>query len=201
MLSIVVIGAILNRNGQASVGEIVTFMNFATMLIDRMQHAISFVNRLVGETPRLQQFFEVIDTAPALQDRPGAIEPERLRGRVAFRDVSFSYGGEMRAVSDLSFVAEPGDTIALVGATGAGKSTALALLHRAFDPQSGVIEIDGRDIRDYTLAGLRRNIGVVFQEAMLFNRSIRDNLLIGKSDATDEEILAAVKRAQALDFV
>jgi ATP-binding cassette subfamily B protein len=201
MLSIVVIGAILNRNGQASVGEIVTFMNFATMLIDRMQHAVSFVNRLVGETPRLQQFFEVIDTAPALQDRPGAIEPERLRGRVAFRDVSFSYGGEMRAVSDLSFVAEPGDTIALVGATGAGKSTALALLHRAFDPQSGVIEIDGRDIRDYALAGLRRNIGVVFQEAMLFNRSIRDNLLIGKSDATDEEILVAVTRAQALDFV
>ena len=91
--------------------------------------------------------------------------------------------------------------MALVGATGAGKSTALALLHRAFDPQSGAITIDGRDIREYKLAALRRNIGVVFQEALLFNRSIAENLRVGKPDASDDEMRAAAARAQALDFI
>jgi glucan exporter ATP-binding protein len=201
ILCIIVVGALLNLNGQATVGEIVTFMNFATMLIDRLQHAVGFVNRLFGETPRLQEFFDVLDTIPSLHDRPGAIDPGRLEGRVAFEKVSFSYDGKHPAVADLDFVAEPGDTIALVGATGAGKSTALALLHRAFDPQSGRIEIDGHDIRDYTLAGLRRNIGVVFQEAMLFNRSIRENLLIGRPDATEAEIRRAAERAQAIEFI
>jgi len=95
----------------------------------------------------------------------------------------------------------PGQTIALVGATGAGKSTALGLLHRAFDPQSGVVKIDGMDIRGLTLSGLRRNIGVVFQEVLLFNRSVAENLRIGKPDATEEELRAACERAQVLDVV
>jgi ATP-binding cassette subfamily B protein len=95
----------------------------------------------------------------------------------------------------------PGETIALVGATGAGKTTAIALLHRAFDPQSGQIEIDGTDIRKFKLAALRRNIGVVFQEALLFNRSISENLKVGKADATEAEMRDAVERAQALDFI
>jgi ATP-binding cassette subfamily B protein len=149
----------------------------------------------------LKQFFDVLDTVPALRDRPGAVDPGRLRGRISFRKVSFSYDGKTPAVAGLDFTAEPGDTIALVGSTGAGKSTALALLHRAFDPDSGVIAIDGRDIRDYTLGGLRRNIGVVFQEAMLFNRSIRENLLVGRPDATDADLRDAAARAQALDFI
>jgi ATP-binding cassette, subfamily B, beta-glucan exporter len=201
VLCIIIVGAIFNLRGEASVGEIVTFMNFATMLIDRLQHAVSFVNRLFGETPRLQQFFDVLDTVPALRDRAGAVDPGRLTGRIAFRNVTFAYDGRTPAVANLDLVAEPGDTIALVGSTGAGKSTALALLHRAFDPQSGVIEIDGRDIRDLTLTGLRRNIGVVFQEAMLFNRSVRENLLVGRPDANDAEIRCAAERAQALDFI
>ena len=95
----------------------------------------------------------------------------------------------------------PGQTIALVGPTGAGKSTAIALLHRAFDPQSGFIKIDGMDIRGLKLAALRRNIGVVFQEALLFDRSIADNLLVGKPDATEEEMRTAAARAQALEFI
>ncbi len=90
----------------------------------------------------------------------------------------------------------PGETVALVGATGAGKSTALALLHRVFDPQSGVIKIDGMDIKGITLSGLRRNIGVVFQEVLLFNRSVAENLRVGKPDATEEEMRAACERAQ-----
>jgi glucan exporter ATP-binding protein len=201
ILSIIIVGALLNLRGLATVGEIVTFMSFATMLIDRLQHAVSAVNRLFYEAPRLAEFFEILDTAPALHDRPNATDPGRVTGRVVFRDVTFSYGGKMPAVEGLNFTAEPGDTIALVGATGAGKSTALALLHRAFDPQSGAIEIDGQDIRDLRLTALRRNIGVVFQEPLLFNRSIAENLLVGKPDATEAEMRHAAERAQALDFI
>src|SRR3974377_194789 len=98
-------------------------------------------------------------------------------------------------------MALPAETVALVGPTGAGKSTAIALLHRAFDPQSGVIRIDGTDVRDMKLAALRRNLGVVFQEGLLFDRSIAENLRIGKPDATDEEMRFAAERAQALDFI
>jgi ATP-binding cassette subfamily B protein len=104
-------------------------------------------------------------------------------------------------VTDLNFTALPGEIVALVGATGAGKSTALALLHRVFDPQSGVIKIDGMDIRGLKLAALRRNIGVVFQEVLLFNRSIVENLRVGRPEATDEELRVAAERAQALEFI
>jgi ATP-binding cassette subfamily B protein len=129
------------------------------------------------------------------------MDPGRMRGLVEFKDVTYSYDGKRPAVDDLTFTALPGETIALVGATGAGKSTALALLHRVFDPQSGVVKIDGMDIRGLTLSGLRRNIGVVFQEALLFNRSIKENLQVGKPDASDEEMRAACQRAQAIEIV
>jgi len=162
---------------------------------------VRFVNRVFMEAPRLAEFFAVLDAEPAVHDRHDAIEPGRLRGLIEFQDVSFSYDGKRAAVADLTFTALPGETIALVGATGAGKSTALALLHRAVDPQSGSIKIDGMDVRALKLAALRRNIGVVFQEALLFNRSIADNLRVGKPDATDDELRAAAKRAQALDFI
>ena len=109
--------------------------------------------------------------------------------------------GKRPAVADLTFTALPGDIVALVGSTGAGKSTALALLHRAFDPQSGTVMIDGVNVRDMKLSALRRNIGVVFQEALLLNRSIADNLRIGKPDATLEEMRDAAARAQALEFI
>ena len=201
ILSIILVGAWLNYQDLASVGEIVTFMAFATMLIDRLQHAVAFANRLFMDAPRLDEFFQVLDTEPAMRDRPDAVDPGRVKGQVAFKDVSFSYDDNRPAVRDLTFSLSPGDTIALVGPTGAGKSTALALLHRAFDPQSGVIEIDGLDIRAMKLAALRRNIGVVFQEGMLFNRSIGENLKVGKPDATLDEMRGAAARAQALDFI
>ena len=135
------------------------------------------------------------------RSRPDAIEVGRLSGLIEFNDVSFSYDGKRPAVEDLSFTALPGQTVALVGPTGAGKSTAIALLHRAFDPQSGFIRIDGMDVRGLKLAALRRNIGVVFQEALLFDRSIADNLRVGKPDATLEEMKTATARAQALEFI
>jgi ATP-binding cassette subfamily B protein len=171
------------------------------MLIQKLEQVVSFVNNVFMEAPRLQEFFNVLDAVPAVRDRPDAIDPGRLSGMVEFKDVSFSYDGKRPAVEDLSFTALPGQTIALVGPTGAGKSTAIALLHRAFDPQSGFIRVDGMDVRGLTLSALRRNIGVVFQEALLFNRSIADNLRVGKPDATDEELRIAAGRAQALEFI
>jgi ATP-binding cassette subfamily B protein len=153
------------------------------------------------DAPRLREFFEVLDTAPAVRDRADAVDPGRVRGLIEFSDVSFSYDGKRAAVADLSFTVLPGETVAFVGTTGAGKSTALALLHRAFDPQSGSIKIDGMDIRAMKLAALRHNIGVVYQEALLFNRSIAENLRVGNPNATDEQLREAAERAQATELI
>jgi len=201
MLSILVLGVWFYLRDQTTVGEIVMFMSFATLLIGKLEQAVHFANELVMDTPRLAEFFDVFDTEAAVRDRPDAVDPGRMRGLVEFEDVSFSYDGKRPAVADLTFTALPGETVALVGATGAGKSTALALLHRAFDPQSGTVKIDGMDIRAPTLSGVRRNIGVVFQEALLFNRSIAENLRVGKPDAAEEELRAACERAQVLDVI
>ena len=201
LLTILLVGTYLKLIGLASVGQIVSFMAIAALLISRLEQVVGFANRLFMDAPKLAEFFGVFDTVPAVRDRPDAIDPGKLHGLVEFKDVSLSYDGKRAAVADLSFTALPGDTVALVGPTGSGKSTALALLHRAFDPQSGVIAVDGMDIRDMTLTGLRRNIGVVFQETLLFNRSIAENLRVGKPDATPEEMREAAARAQALEFI
>jgi len=201
VLAIFTVGIVLHEQGLTTVGEIVMFVSFATMLIQKLEQVVGFINSVFMEAPRLQEFFDVLDAVPAVRDRPGAMDGGRLSGLVEFDDVSFSYDGKRPAIEDLSFTALPGQTIALVGPTGAGKSTAIALLHRAFDPQSGIIKVDGMDIRGLKLTSLRRNIGVVFQEALLFNRSIADNLRVGKPDATDEEMRIAAARAQALEFI
>ena len=201
LLAILIAGIWFYLNDLTTVGEIVMFMGFAALLINRLEQAVHFANRMMMEAPRLSEFFEVLDTEPAVRDRSDAMDPGRLRGLVEFNDVSYSYDGKRSAVADLSFTALPGETIALVGATGAGKSTALALLHRAFDPQSGTIKIDGMDIRGLSLSGLRHNIGVVFQESLLFNRSIAENLRVGKADATEEELRTACARAQVLEVI
>jgi ATP-binding cassette, subfamily B, beta-glucan exporter len=201
MLSILVLGVYFYLRDLTTVGEIVMFMSFATLLITRLEQSVQFANRMLMDAPRLSEFFDVLDTEPAVRDRPDAVDPGRFRGLVEFKDVSFSYDGKRPAVADLNFTALPGETVALVGATGAGKSTALALLHRAFDPQSGTVSIDGVDVRALTLTGLRRNIGVVFQEALLFSRSVAENLRVGKPDASDEELRAACERAQVLDVI
>jgi ATP-binding cassette, subfamily B, beta-glucan exporter len=201
LLVILLAGTYLKLVGLASVGQIVSFMALAAMLIVRLEQAVGFANRLFMDAPKLADFFAVLDTEPAVRDRAGAVDPGRVRGLVEFKDVSFSYDGKRSAVTELSFTASAGERVALVGPTGSGKSTALALLYRAFDPQSGAIAIDGADIKDFTLSGLRRNIGVVFQETLLFNRSIAENLRVGKPEASDAELLQAATRAQAADFI
>ena len=201
VLSIILLGSWLFQHGLITIGEIVTFMAFAGMVIARLEQAVGFINRMAVDAAKLREFFSVLDAVPAIRDRPDALDPGHLAARVEFKDVSYGYDPIRPAVTGLTFTALPGETVALVGATGAGKSTALALLYRVFDPQSGTICIDGADIREFKLAALRRNIGVVFQEALLFNRSIAENLRVGKPDATDEQMRAAAARAQALDFI
>jgi len=199
--AIFLLGTYLHLNDLATIGDIVTFVGYSTLLIGKLEAAVGFINQLFMQAPKLKEFFEVIDTVPQVQDRPNSTDAGRLTGEVAFDGVSFSYDGKRPAILDLSLVAKQGQTIALVGSTGSGKSTTLGLLHRAFDPQSGAIRIDGKDIRDFTLQSLRRNIAVVFQEPMLFARTIRENLEVGRSGASNEEMMAALERAQALEFI
>jgi ATP-binding cassette subfamily B protein len=201
ILCIVVLGAWLFTLNLITVGEIVTFIAFAGLIIGKLEQVVSFINKLAMDAPKLRDFFEVLDTNPLIRDSANAIDPGRLTGKIAFENVSFSYDGKRIAIDKLSFIIQPGQTIALVGASGAGKTTALSLLYRAFDPQTGVITVDDQDIRHYQLAALRRNIGVVFQEPLLFNRSIAENLRIGSPQATDAQLLEACARAQALDFI
>lgn len=199
--SIFLLGTWLHLQDKASIGDIVTFVGYSTLLIGKLEAAVGFVNQLFMQAPKLREFFDVIDTIPHVQDRPNAVDAGRLEGEVAFDNVTFSYDGKRPAILDLSLRARKGQTVALVGSTGSGKSTTLGLLHRAFDPQSGGILIDGKDIREFTLQSLRRNIAVVFQEPMLFARTIRENLEVGRADATNEQMMSALERAQALEFI
>jgi glucan exporter ATP-binding protein len=201
ILCIVVLGSWLYAHSLITIGEIVTFIAFAGIFIGRLEQIVTFANKLASDAPRLQEFFEVLDTSPDIQNIPNAIDPGRCSGLIQFKEVCFAYNNRHKAINGLSFTANPGETIALVGASGAGKSTALSLLYRAFDTQSGQITIDGIDIKNFDLSALRRNIGVVFQEPLLFNRSIAENLLVGAPDANEEEMRIACQRAQALDFI
>ncbi|HKU42102.1 MAG TPA: glucan ABC transporter ATP-binding protein/ permease [Polyangiales bacterium] len=194
-------GTWLILRDQLTLGELVTFISLATMLITRLDGTLTFVAALFQESSKLRDFFEVLDTEPSVRDAPDAREAGTLSGEVVFEDVAFSYDGTRNAVDGVSFVARAGETIALVGATGSGKSTTLSLLYRAFDPIAGRVCIDGQDVRRYTLDSLRRNIAIVFQEPMLFARSLRENLLLGRPDASDAELREALGRAQALEIV
>jgi len=201
ILCIIVLGVWLFTQSLITMGEIVSFVAFAGIIISRLEQVVAFANKLATDAPRLREFFDILDTNPEIKDRYDAIDPGRCLGLVEFHQVSFSYNSPQKAVDHLSFAIKPGETIALVGASGAGKSTALSLLYRAFDPESGFITIDGIDIRQFQLTALRRNIGVVFQEPLLFNRSIADNIRIGSPDASDEDVRQACARAQALYFI
>jgi glucan exporter ATP-binding protein len=201
VIAIFVLGTWLHLSGRASVGDIVTFMGFATLLIARLEQAVGFVSSTFMQMPAVALYFEVMDTRSTVAEKPDAVTLGRVRGEVAFEGVTFGYPGGPPVLRDVSFVAEPGRSFALVGQTGAGKSTAMALLQRLWDPQGGRITLDGTDIRDVALASLRAQIGVVFQESMLFNRSIADNLRVGKPDATQEELEAACRLAEAHDFI
>ena len=201
VIAIFLLGTWLFLKGETTVGEIVTFMGFSTLLIGRLEQAMSFAGRLFFQRPSLAEFFGVMDARSSVEEAPNAIDLGDVKGDVRFENVTMSYDGKKSAVQNLSFGAPPGSMIALVGSTGSGKTTTMALLHRLWDPQEGRITIDGMDIRTATLASLRRNIGVVFQESAMFYRTIAENLRIGQPNASDADLEAAAREAQAHEFI
>lgn len=196
------LGTSLNGKGEASVGDIIFFVGFSMQLIGRLEQFAGFISSLFFQIPSLSDFFAVLDTPAVIHDEKSAPDlPTDLRGEVVFENVSFGYNASHPAIKHLNFRVPAGGTAAIVGPTGAGKTTALSLLYRAYDPNEGRITIDGIDIRSVSVHSLREHIAVVFQDPGLFYRSIADNLRIGKPDATDEELQAAAEAAEAHSFV
>lgn len=196
-------GGIQVISGALTVGQIIAFVFYLT----RVTWALMFVSMLSMRVARAQasavRIQEVLESAPEVPNRPDAITDLQPRGRVAFDDVTFSYNGDARApvLRDISFVAEPGQTVAVLGATGSGKSSLVHLIPRFYDVTAGAVTVDGIDVRELDTTALRRHIGVALQESVLFSGTIRDNIRYGRPDATDAQVVAAAKAAQAHDFI
>ncbi|HEU0276994.1 MAG TPA: glucan ABC transporter ATP-binding protein/ permease [Rhodanobacteraceae bacterium] len=201
VVAIFIMGAALHAKGQISIGGIVSFVGFSLMLIGRLEQFASFISNLFFQSQSLKDFFEVLDTRAGPLAARGALPLTRVRGDVRFEHVGFSYDGKQSSLDDLSFHAPPGSRVALVGPTGAGKSTTVSLLYRAYDPDRGRITIDGRDIRSVDIESLRQNVTTVFQEAGLFQRSIEDNLRVGDPAVGTADIEVAARAAEAHDFI
>ena len=197
-------GGYLVVTGQlASVGTVVTF---ATVLLAKLYGPVGSIANLqvnvVGSLALFQRLFEYLDLPLEIEDRPGARELADVAGRVEFEDVTFSYATKGRpALDSVSFSIEPGQLVALVGRSGAGKTTVTSLIPRFYEPQRGVVRVDGQDIRDVTLESLGRQIGIVFQDTFLFHASVRDNLLYVRPEASEEEMVAAARAAYIHDFI
>jgi ATP-binding cassette subfamily B protein len=179
----------------------VTFVTFATLMIGKLDLLSGFAVRIFQYAPTLRSFFDLLDATDGVREKPDAKPLESVAGNVRYEDVTFRFRNSDQGVFGVSFEAPAGKTVALVGPTGAGKTTTLALLQRLRSPDSGRILVDGHDIGDVTLNSLRHNIAVVFQDAGLFNRSIAENIRVGRSDATDAEVEEAARLAEAHDFI
>ena len=201
VVAIFALGAALHARGEISIGGIVSFVGFALMLIGRLEQFATFISNLFFQSNSLRDFFEVLDTRPAVTEARDAVALPRVRGDVTFEHVDFGYEPGRQALHDLCFRIPAGSKVAVVGPTGAGKTTALSLLYRAADPARGRITVDGVDIRKATLESLRRNVAVVFQEPGLLHRSIEENLRIGNPNADAGELEAAARAAQAHAFI
>ncbi len=188
--------------GALSIGTLIAFNLYIWLMAEPVRWLGWVVNRIARAIASGDRIFEILDTKPAIVERPGAIELRPMRGEVRFDDVSFAYAGAGReALSNVSCTAQPGETIALLGPTGSGKSTIINLLPRFYDVTGGRILIDGHDVRDLTLKSLRDQIGAVLQESFLFSVSVRENIAYGRPDASFEEVVAAAQAARAHDFI
>jgi len=201
MVAIFAVGAVLAQRGEISVGEIVAFVAFANLLITKLDLLSGFAVRIFQYAPTLRTFFELLDATDGVREKPDAKPLEGVAGNVRYEAVTFRFKNSDQGVFDISMAAAAGQTVALVGPTGAGKTTTLALLQRLRSPENGRITVDGQDIADVTLASLRHSIAVVFQDAGLFNRSIAENIRIGRPEATDEDVEQAARLAEAHDFI
>ena len=187
-------------NGEMSVGELVAFVGLLNMFFQPIQQLSQLYSDLQSTLASLEKVFAILDTESDRADSPDAGNLRDLSGDVDFDRVSFAYG-EGVVLEDVSFHIKPGETLAIVGETGAGKSTVVKLLSRFYDPTGGQVRIDGQDLRDVRGSSLRRYMGVVLQDTFLFTGTIKDNIRYGRPDATDEEIFAAAKTVGADDFV
>lgn len=194
-------GIVIIGTDQVSLGTFIAFGTYLTMFWQPIRNLSNFYNQLVTNIAGAERIFEILDTPPAIADEDGAAQMPPVEGEVRFSHVSFSYDGRAKVLDDVSFCIRPGETVALVGATGAGKSTIVNLISRFYDVQQGTVSIDGHDIRKVSIESLRRQMGIMTQDNFLFSGTIKDNIRYGKLDATDEEIIAAAKAVNAHDFI
>jgi ABC-type multidrug transport system fused ATPase/permease subunit len=194
-------GGYLVFDGNMTVGTLFAFVGYLSNFFDPVQQLSQLYNTFLSAIAALDQITRVLDEEPDVRDRPGAVELPRIGGNVKFDDVRFGYGKGEEVLHGISLDVPAGTTVALVGHTGAGKSTIAKLLARFYEPRSGRITIDGRDLNDVTQESLRRQLGVVPQEGFLFAGTVRDNIAFGKADATYDEIIRAAKTVGAHDFI
>ncbi|WP_129728859.1 ABC transporter ATP-binding protein [Ectobacillus funiculus] len=197
---IYVVGISLIGNG-VTVGALVAFVGYIGMFWAPIANIGNFYNAIINATAYLERIFEMIDEQPTVKDRPNAMELPPIKGKVEFKDVMFGYEDSERILESINFCANPGETIALVGATGSGKTTIISLISRFYEVSSGRIEIDGVDINTVTIPSLRKQMGVMLQDPFIFSGTIMDNIRYGRLDATDEEVIAAAKAVQAHQFI
>jgi glucan exporter ATP-binding protein len=198
---ILVIGAVLVQRGEIRVGDVVAFIGFANLLIGRLDLLRQFATQIFEARSKLEEFFKLEDSVQERAEPADAADLGDVRGEVEFRDVTFGFANTSQGVHEVSFIAKAGQTVAIVGPTGAGKTTLINLLQRVYDPQEGKILIDGQDIGKVTRKSLRHSIATVFQDAGLLNRSISENIRLGREGASEEEIAKAAEAAAATDFI
>jgi ATP-binding cassette, subfamily B, bacterial len=195
------VGAWHVMNGKLSVGELIVVLTYIASVYQPLEQISTTVGMIHEELVQFDASLSLLDMQPEVKEKPGALDLGRVRGWITAEDVSFSYSSRKRTLEDVSFEVAPGERIAIVGRTGAGKSTLMSLLIRFYDPKAGRIAFDGVDLRDVTLASLRNQISVVLQEPLLFSGTIRENIRYGSLEASDEQIEAAAKAANAHDFI
>lgn len=188
-----------------SVGLLVAFGTYINMFWNPIMNLSNFYNQLVTNLSAAERIFDILDTKPDIQDESDVEELPEVEGKVEFSHVSFTYDkgtpAETKVLSDVNFTIQPGETIALVGPTGAGKTTIVNLISRFYDIEDGHIYIDGHDLKKVSIHSLRRQMGVMTQENFIFHGTVRENILYGKMDATEEEMIAAAKAVNAHDFI
>ena len=201
MMVILVIGTLLVQAGEIKIGDVIAFIGFANLLISRLDQMRQFATQIFEARSKLEDFYVLEDSVRDREEPAGNADIKDVKGEVEFRDVSFGFGNSSQGLHNVNFKAKAGQTIAIVGPTGAGKTTLVNLLQRVYDPDSGQILVDGHDITKVTRKSLRRFIATVFQDAGLLNRSISDNIRLGREGASEEEMRQAAEAAAAADFI
>lgn len=194
-------GIIILGVDKVSVGTLVAFGTYVGMFWHPIMNLSNFYNQIITNLAAAERIFEILDTEPEITDAEDVIEMPAIKGEVTFENVTFSYDEQTDVLSNVSFTIQPGETIALVGPTGAGKTTIVNLISRFYDVQKGVVAIDGYDVKQVSIESLRKQMGIMTQDNFLFTGTIRENIRYGRLNATDEEVIAAAKAVHAHEFI